>query len=171
MPFSAILILIYNNHYHIYSSRICIFYFFIPCQSVMIYTGMICTFIINVLQSLSLLHHKMAPHSQTVPLLRDWWGLRYRCDRCVIVIPRKWLRTSRATVEGSQRGELDGNRLHDSVFLSSSAAHKYCVNDRLSSWNLHVSSPKLRVRAPDMCLAQHLLRCLRFMHLLWFMIP
>ena len=74
MPFSAILILIYNNHYHIYSSRICIFYlfiFFIPCQSVMIYTGMICTFIINVLQSLSLLHHKMAPHSQTVPLLCD----------------------------------------------------------------------------------------------------
>lgn len=138
-----------------------------------LYKYMLCTLIINVLQSLSL-------HFYTT----RW---RHTVGECLCSVIDGASDTDVTDVSlsflvngSAQHADCWGKSERRArreqaawlcMFLSSSTAHKYCVNDRLSSWNLHVSSPKLRVRASDMCLAQHLLRCLRFMHLLWFMIP
>lgn len=172
------LVLMYNNvTYHIYSSSIfnSIFFILLNPKSVCddLYKYMLCTLIINVLQSLSL-------HFYTT----RW---RHTVGECLCSVIDGASDTDVTDVSlsflvngSAQHADCWGKSERRArreqaawlcMFLSSSTAHKYCVNDRLSSWNLHVSSPKLRVRASDMCLAQHLLRCLRFMHLLWFMIP
>lgn len=152
-----------------------IFFYLLNPKSVCndLYKYMLCTLIINVLQSLSL-------HFYTT----RW---RHTVGECLCSVIDGASDTDVTDVSlsflvngSAQHADCWGKSERRArreqaawlcMFLSSSTAHKYCVNDRLSSWNLHVSSPKLRVRASDMCLAQHLLRCLRFMHLLWFMIP
>ena len=134
---------------------------------------MLCTLVINVLQSRSLHFYTTRWRHTVRECLRS--VIDGASDTDVTDVSLSFLVNGSAQHAACWgKSERRGRREQAAwlcMFPSSSTAHKYCVNDRLSSWNLHVSSPKLRVRASDMCLAQHLLRCLRFMHLLWFMIP